>query len=80
MPLAVAAETGGPGDDMRVECGCGVTVEVQAKSGLQRGNKLWKATLDLVRGLDEDPSLHSVLLVMALAARLRKIYGRTWAG
>jgi hypothetical protein len=63
VPLAVAAETGGPGDDMRVECEGDITVEVQAKSGLRRTKELWKAIVDLVRGLSEDPSLHGVLLV-----------------
>jgi hypothetical protein len=34
VPLAVWAESGGPGDDLRVECQDGVVVEVQVKRGL----------------------------------------------
>ena len=68
VPLAVSAETGGPGDDLRVEfsgglgAGSGV-LEVQAKRGLRRGSELWEALLSLARGLDGDSSLRCALLV-----------------
>lgn len=63
VPLAVWAESGGPGDDVRVECRGGVVVEVQAKRGLRAGEKFWKAVIDLVTGLAEEPGLLGVLLV-----------------
>jgi hypothetical protein len=63
VPTAVSAETGGPGDDIRIECQDGTVVEVQAKKGLTRGAKLWEALLKLARGLAADPSLRGVLLV-----------------
>lgn len=46
-PTAVSSETGGPGDDIRVEFGAGRVLEAQAKSGLQ-GNA---ALLDAIRGI-----------------------------
>ena len=33
VPLAVWAESGGPGDDIRVECEGGGVLEIQAKRG-----------------------------------------------
>jgi len=37
IPVAVAAETGGPGDDLCITLQNGVIVELQAKHGLQKG-------------------------------------------
>ena len=68
VPLAVWAESGGPGDDLRVECHDGVVVEVQAKRGLSVGEKFWKAVMKLVAGLVEDPNLLAVLLVDSTAS------------
>jgi tetratricopeptide (TPR) repeat protein len=45
-PVAVWAETGGPGDDIRIELASGTPhVEVQAKHGLTAGDKLADAVL-----------------------------------
>lgn len=46
-PIAVWAETNGPGDDVRLELATGEIVEVQAKKGLQRSNELWTPLLNL---------------------------------
>lgn len=73
IPIAVAAETAGPGDDLRVEYsggpGGGGVLEVQVKRGLTRGAKLWEALLSLSRGLATDPSLRCALLVDHAASR-----------
>jgi hypothetical protein len=74
IPLAVSAETAGPGDDLRVEYsgGSGAAsgdLEVQAKRGLRMGSELWDALLSLARGLDENSSLHCALLVDHAASR-----------
>lgn len=68
MPMAVASETGGPGDDIRIECRDGTAVEIQVKGGLRRTEELWGAVLRLVRGLDDSPSLYGVLLVDSQAS------------
>lgn len=78
VPVAVSVETGGPGDDLRVEYsngpgGEGGILEIQAKSGLTRGTKFWEALLSLARGLGEDPSLRCALLVdYAASSPVRK--------
>lgn len=75
--MAVSAETGGPGDDLRVEFADGGVLEVQAKRGLQRGGRLWEAVLLLARGLAADACLRCVLLVDPSASRsVREELGR----
>lgn len=61
-PLAIWAESGGPGDDVRLELAA-ATVEVQAKSGLRADDKLWAALLDLARGLNAGQIAFGVLAV-----------------
>ncbi|WP_037491473.1 MULTISPECIES: NACHT domain-containing protein [Sphingobium] len=61
-PLAIWAESGGPGDDVRLELAA-ATVEVQAKSGLRADDKLWDALLDLARGLNARQIAFGVLAV-----------------
>jgi hypothetical protein len=63
IPIAVRAETGGPGDDMLVELATKRSIEVQVKSGLSKGHELWTALKKLVDGLKADPQLLAVLLV-----------------
>lgn len=47
-PVAISGETGGPGDDARIELGQRhPPVEVQAKHGLTAGGKLTKAILEI---------------------------------
>lgn len=69
VPVAFSAETGGPGDDLRVEFGGGTALELQAKRGLRSGTRLWETLRSLARGLHENPSLRCVLLVDADASR-----------
>lgn len=55
-PSAVSAETGGPGDDVRVECTEGRTLEVQAKAGLTGEAALREAMLRITNRTEDDPS------------------------
>lgn len=63
VPLAVWAESGGPGDDLRVECEDGSVLEIQVKRGLRVGENFWGAVTKLIRGLADEPNLLGVLLV-----------------
>src|SRR5215207_5694754 len=51
VPLAVSAETDGPGDDVHVECEGGAVVEIQAKRGLRADRRLWDAAVKMISGL-----------------------------
>ncbi len=50
-PVAIEAETGGPGDDIRITLREAATVEVQVKRGLRRDARLWGALDALAHGL-----------------------------
>ncbi len=63
IPTAIWAETGGPGDDVRVELRNGEVLEAQVKRGLSRGDKLWGAMLTLAVGLDAGTIQYGVLIV-----------------
>ncbi|MBW4547415.1 MAG: NACHT domain-containing protein [Symplocastrum torsivum CPER-KK1] len=63
IPVAVATETGGPGDDIQVTLQDGVKLEIQAKKGLRYDQKFWDALLRLASGLTKEPFLHGVLLI-----------------
>lgn len=52
-PLELHAETGGPGDDIRFSVKDGKHVELQAKRGLQRGNDLWEALVNLSQAISD---------------------------
>ena len=60
-PVAISAETAGPGDDVRVELQDGSLVEVQAKKGLTRGESLWNALIALARGVTDGKVTWGVL-------------------
>lgn len=62
LPVMVATETGGPGDDLDILLEDGTHIGVQAKHGLNK-TKLWASLLNLAHGVANDPNLHAVLLV-----------------
>lgn len=62
-PLELYAETGGPGDDIFFSVMNGKRVELQAKRGLQRGNDLWDALIDLSKGISDGTIDAGVLAV-----------------
>jgi|TARA_R110001599_G_scaffold126718_1_gene299892 hypothetical protein len=63
IPTAIWAETGGPGDDIRIELRNGEVLEAQVKRGLSRGENLWEAVRALAAGLDEGTIQYGVLIV-----------------
>ena len=62
LPVMVATETGGPGDDLNILLKDGTRIEVQAKHGLKKA-RLWTSLLNLAQGIANDPNLHAVLLL-----------------
>lgn len=68
VPIAVAAETNGPGDDINITLQDGTVVELQAKHGLKKDTKFWEAIVELARGLTINPSLYSILLTDSTAS------------
>lgn len=63
IPTAIWAETGGPGDDIRIELRNGEVLEAQVKRGLSRGDNLWEAVLALAIGIDAGTIQYGVLIV-----------------
>lgn len=62
-PLELHAETGGPGDDICFSVKGGKRVELQAKRGLQRGDDLWDALMNLSRAISDSTIDAGVLAV-----------------
>lgn len=68
-PVAVWAETGGSGDDIRVDLRNGEIVEVQAKKGLKAGDALWASLMVLSRAIARDEISYGVLVVAPDSSR-----------
>lgn len=62
-PVAVWAESEGPGDDLRVELEDNVNIEVQAKKGLVRGAHLWAALQRIADAIHQGHLPYGVLAV-----------------
>lgn len=87
IPIALDAETGGPGDDLGIILRPGAILEAQVKKGLSADERLWGALLNLARGLQTGTTHYAALVVCPhssmtirrqLAADLRRIGdGRT---
>jgi hypothetical protein len=69
VPVAVASESGGPGDDIRIELADGSIVEVQVKRGLTRGPRLWEPLDALALGLHEGAANFGLLIACPNASR-----------
>lgn len=63
IPVAIKAETGGPGDDIGLELADGSKVEIQVKKNLQKGSELWDALNALVDGVAKGTIDYGVLAV-----------------
>jgi hypothetical protein len=63
VPVAVWAESEGPGDDIRLELTSDLVAEIQAKKGLNRGAKLWEALEALVKAIRDGDLGYGVLAV-----------------
>lgn len=62
-PAAVWGESEGPGDDLRIELTDGSAIEVQAKKGLARGDKLWSALMELAQAIHDGSLAYGILAV-----------------
>ena len=70
IPVAVAEETGGAGDDLNITLEDSTVIELQAKHGLKKDDKFWKAILKLGQGLKENENLYGVLLTDSTASKV----------
>ena len=68
-PVAVWAETGGPGDDIKLELRDKFIVEVQVRRGLQSSNKLWDSLMSLAHAVNQEQISYGVLAVSPDSAR-----------
>lgn len=68
-PVAVWAETNGPGDDIRLELRDGFAVEVQAKRGLKTGGRLWNSLMSLAKAVQANEIAYGVLAVSPDSSR-----------
>jgi len=62
VPISIQMETGTGGDDLRITLRSGVTIDLQAKRGLRRGDDLWCALIALAHAVRDDSQTHGVLL------------------
>ena len=69
IPTAIVAESGGPGDDLRIALRDGRAIEAQVKRGLSRGARLWAALADLARGLHDGDADFGLLITCPQASR-----------
>ena len=77
VPTAISAESGGPGDDLRIEFEGGVVAEVEVKRGLRADARFWGAIEALTTGLAQNSTLFAILVVdstatEAIRSRLRQ--------
>lgn len=63
QPVAVWAESEGPGDDLRIELANDSVIEAQAKKGLSRDTRLWTALLSMADAIHKDHLPYGVLVV-----------------
>ena len=68
-PVAIWAETDGPGDDIRLELRDKSTVEVQVKRGLQTGDRLWTSLMSLAHAIAAEEISYGVLVVSPDSSR-----------
>jgi hypothetical protein len=69
IPKIIAAESGGPGDDLRITLRDGRTIEAQVKRGLTRNARLWEALTALAKGLDGDAADFGLLVACPHASK-----------
>lgn len=70
IPFAISVETGGAGDDLKVELRQGhPIIEVQVKHGASKDKHFSSAILRLAQGLANDSTLYAVLLVDGTTSR-----------
>lgn len=67
-PVAVWAESEGPGDDLRIELADDTAIEVQAKKGLSRSDNLWTPLLALAKAIHTKQIAYGILAVASDAS------------
>jgi hypothetical protein len=73
VPVAVIPESGGPGDDIRIDFKGGFTAEVQVKKGLTANVRLWKTLDALAKAVHEGTLAYGVLIVDPQSSRAIRI-------
>jgi len=68
IPTSVRMETGSGGDDLLIFLKSQKRIELQAKSGLQRGDDLWSALIALAYAVNRDANTYGVLLTTMSAS------------
>lgn len=63
VPVWISSEVGSGGDDIRIGTICGSTLDIQAKHGLERGDRLWKSLISLAKHVSSTTDAYGVLLV-----------------
>ena len=63
LPIAVWAESEGPGDDLHIELDNDLSIEVQAKKGLVRGENLWGALESIAGALHKGQMSYGLLAI-----------------
>jgi hypothetical protein len=63
VPVSVAAESGGPGDDIQIRLHSGAILEAQVKRGLRAGARLWEPLIGLGHGVQNRRINYGVLVV-----------------
>jgi hypothetical protein len=68
VPVGVSSESGGAGDDLRIELSDGRVVEAQVKRGLKRGRHLWASLEALAVGVANHDADFGLLIVCPQAS------------
>lgn len=63
VPDVILMETGGAGDDQRIITTDGKQIELQAKHALKRGDDLFETLRKMVRALNDDADLRTVIMI-----------------
>lgn len=63
IPVAIYAETGGAGDDIRLLLKSGEIIEAQVKKGLRSGSKLWDSLTRLASAIKAGTINYGVLII-----------------
>ena len=63
IPISLLAETGGPGDDIRLEFQDGSVAEIQAKRRIRIGAKFGESLLNLATAIDSCEISYGVMAV-----------------
>ncbi|MDD5272521.1 MAG: hypothetical protein PHU14_07370 [Methylovulum sp.] len=63
IPVSVAVETGGAGDDIRLTYKDHSVAEIQVKKGLSKGKELWDSLISLAAAINSDSISYGVLVV-----------------